>query len=144
MLAVASACSPKCIGPRRPCRLGRADPVPGPQTGGSVAWTGAGRRRRRRIMKIASFVFPHIGGTYTVFRHLRPALAERGVDLRWIGVGARQAARFRADEWREALGYGTMLVPAEENVRLQAAAVIHHLQAERYDAVFVNVLSDRV
>lgn len=95
-------------------------------------------------MKIASFVFPHIGGTYTVFRHLRPALAERGVDLRWIGVGARQAARFRADEWREALGYGTMLVPAEENVRLQAAAVIHHLQAERYDAVFVNVLSDRV
>lgn len=37
-------------------------------------------------MKLAYFVIPHIGGTYSVFKHLRKGLAAYDIDVRWLGV----------------------------------------------------------
>lgn len=87
-------------------------------------------------MKFAYCVTPHIGGTYTVFRHLRQGLAPHGIDVRWLGVGT-SVADMPDSEFGESIDAA---LPEEE----QAETMIQILNAGGYDGVFINVLTARM
>jgi len=93
-------------------------------------------------LKLAYFVKPHIGGTYTLFRHLRTGLAGYGIDVRWMSCESTAEGagiRHHDDE------AGCMVTtPARLSEPERAAALIRELQRGRYDGVFVNVLTDRL
>lgn len=90
------------------------------------------------------FGLPHLGGTYSVFRSLRPGLAARGIALRWIGTGSAASRALLHTPWPSEMSHGTVVAPQESEERSQAAALIDHIEQDGYDAVFVNVLADRV
>lgn len=93
-------------------------------------------------MKFAYFGFPHLGGTYSVFRHLRAGLGARGIDVEWLGLGPLAEAAAAAPAWRGEAACG-LAVPAcgdqRDDARRLVAAIEHG-----YDGIFVNVLADRV
>lgn len=93
-------------------------------------------------MKLAYFVLPHLGGTYTVFTQLRRGLAPYGMELRWLGLchDAGDIDPTLADE--EMLGTRIDAAASSDGreIARRLAAVI---AAERFDGVIVNVLSDR-
>ncbi|RWX80897.1 glycosyltransferase family 1 protein [Neorhizobium lilium] len=94
-------------------------------------------------MKLAYFVLPHTGGTYSVFKHLHTGLAAHGIDLRWLG-GCPDGYELPY-EMREEQFFGT-LVPMPEalsesgRARKMAAAI----RNGGFDGVIVNVLGDRL
>lgn len=93
-------------------------------------------------MKLAYFVRPHIGGTYTLFRHLRTGLAAYGIDVRWMSCNsAAESARIEHQDDEAGCMVAT---PARHSEAERAAALIRALQRERFDGVFVNVLTDRL
>ena len=94
-------------------------------------------------MKFAYFVVPQIGGTYTVFKHLRHGLAEFGIDVTWLGV-ARNYQPIRS-ELRQEMRYGTLLhIPEQLDERAAAACLVGAIETRDYDGIFINVLSDRL
>lgn len=95
-------------------------------------------------MKFAFFVTPHTGGTFTVFTSLRAALRPHGVDLRWMGPVDREA--LLADRrWADEVTSGEAIALSDTNSGAgQAREMAARLEADGYDGVFVNVLSDRV
>ncbi|MBP2300865.1 glycosyltransferase family 4 protein [Azospirillum picis] len=95
-------------------------------------------------MTTGFFGLPHLGGTYSVFRTLRPGLAARGIGLRWIGTGAPASRALLRSPWASEMARGTVVAPQESEERSQAAALLDHIGHGGYDAVFVNVLADRV
>ncbi|MEW9613894.1 glycosyltransferase family 4 protein [Shinella sp. S4-D37] len=94
-------------------------------------------------MKLAYFVLPHLGGTYTVFRQLRRGLAPYDVDLRWLGLRHEAGAFDPALAEEAALGTSLDMAsfPDEREMVRRLADI---LLAEGFDGVVVNVLSDRV
>jgi len=94
-------------------------------------------------MKFAYFVRPHIGGTYTVFRQLRAALAEKGIDVHWLGM-ATYGTPYDA-QWRPEFSYGSLVeTPNGASERDQAEALAEALEEGEFDGIFINVLSDRI
>lgn len=97
-------------------------------------------------MKCAYFVRPHIGGTYSVFTRMRTALARSGTELRWIAAGAvgDAVAPPRGPGMENAMRSGDIIdgmgVLDEET---RARRIISFLRDNRFEAVFVNVLSQR-
>jgi len=93
-------------------------------------------------MKFGFFVFPHLGGTYSVFRNLRQGLAGQGVELCWLAASeaahaAATDAFFRAE--REA---GRLVGRPGDSPAAQARALRQVLLEEGFDGVVVNVLAD--
>jgi glycosyltransferase involved in cell wall biosynthesis len=95
-----------------------------------------------QTMKIAYFVLPHMGGTYTVFRHLRGGLAPHGVDLRWLGL-SHGGWSIPPGLEREA-AFGTLVETPPGDGKSVARQLEEAIVAEGFDGVIVNVLSDRV
>ena len=95
-------------------------------------------------MRVAFFGLPHIGGTYTLFRHLRDGLCSHGVTVRWLASGREQAEGLRRAFLAEEMRYGSIVAPEETSETRRAEAIVEHLQNAGYDAVIVNVLADRV
>ncbi|MDX3924420.1 MAG: glycosyltransferase family 4 protein [Shinella sp.] len=94
-------------------------------------------------MKYAYFVSPHIGGTYSVFRHLRKGLGAYGVDVRWMGIGQQDFDA--ASRWFPDLAFGGYVrIGADVREAEQANLLLGAIEAGGYDGVFVNVLADRV
>ncbi|PRD51741.1 glycosyltransferase family 4 protein [Phyllobacterium myrsinacearum] len=94
-------------------------------------------------MKFAYFVRPHIGGTYTVFRQLRAALAEKDIDVRWLGM-ASYGVPCDA-QWLPEFSYGSLVeTPNGASERDQAEALAQALEEGQFDGIFINVLSDRI
>nr|WP_314092173.1 glycosyltransferase family 4 protein [uncultured Shinella sp.] len=94
-------------------------------------------------MKIAYFVLPHLGGTYTVFRHLRAGLACDGIELCWLGL-TPAGQGLPAGMEREA-AFGTLVeAPASDDGKSTARLMEQAILAGGFDGVVVNVLSDRV
>ncbi|MRN65767.1 glycosyltransferase family 4 protein [Brucella sp. 10RB9213] len=97
-------------------------------------------------MKCAYFVRPHIGGTYSVFTRLRASLARSGMDLRWLAAGAPGEAVVvpREQGLEDAMRRGDIIdrmgVLDEET---RAKRFVDFLLENRFEAVFVNVLSHR-
>lgn len=94
-------------------------------------------------MKLAYFVLPQIGGTYTVFKHLRRGLASFGIEVSWFGIARSHHAL--APEMCGEMAYGTMLhMPDQLDERTCARCLATAIESRDYDGVFINVLSDRV
>ena len=91
-------------------------------------------------MKLAYFVFPHLGGTYTVFTQLRRGLAPYDVDLRWLGL------RHATDPVPgDAATFGTSVDVADfPDEGALVRRLVDIVVSEGFDGVVVNVLSDRI
>jgi glycosyltransferase involved in cell wall biosynthesis len=93
-------------------------------------------------LKLAYFVRPHLGGTYSAYANLRAGLARQGVEVRWIGLGGPSASH--EPEIREALSHGCFVSPDSTlSEKDEAAALIEMLREEAFDGVFINVLAER-
>ncbi|MBJ6132976.1 glycosyltransferase family 4 protein [Ochrobactrum sp. Q0168] len=97
-------------------------------------------------MKCAYFVRPHIGGTYSVFTRMRASLARSDIELRWLATGAAgdtvsvPEGQGLEDAERQGDAIDRMGVLDEET---RAKRIVDFLRDNRFDAVFVNVLSQR-
>lgn len=97
-------------------------------------------------MNVAYFGYPHLGGTFQVFRQLRAGLAAADIDVQWVGLG-EQARRAVADPcWAEELAHGFVVcgLTGPDDSATEAARVAGTLDMIGFDAVFVNVLADAV
>lgn len=94
-------------------------------------------------MRFAYFVKPHLGGTFTLFTHLRRGLAGHGIEVEWLGMidGPEPAAALSPMDRASGL-----MVHANgcDNDLERAMALCAALEAGGFDGVFVNVLADRV
>jgi len=89
---------------------------------------------------IASLCIPHVGGTYTVARNLRNGLKQHGISVRWIGVGRPGSEAMSDPTMASEREFGEVVAPAEEDMAVQARALVAHLEAQRYDGVIIDVL----
>jgi glycosyltransferase involved in cell wall biosynthesis len=94
-------------------------------------------------MKIACFVRPHMGGTFTVFRQLREGLGAHGFELSWLASGA--TGDLRHDAWPGERGRGEVVDPSGQmSPRSRAEELARVISERRFDAVILNVLGDGV
>lgn len=94
-------------------------------------------------MKLAYFVLPHVGGTYSVFKHLRAGLAVYGIDVRWFGT-CRHGYELPA-AMREEGPLGLLLeMPASLTEGACAKRMAEVIESEGFDGVVINVLGDRL
>lgn len=94
-------------------------------------------------MKLAYFVRPHIGGTYTVFKQLREGLAAFGIEVCWLAMG--ESETLRQPEWFPEFALGNAVhIDGLATERDQAKALAKAIEAGGFDGVFINVLSDRI
>jgi len=97
-------------------------------------------------MKCAYFVRPHIGGTYSVFTRMRASLARSDIELRWLATGAAgdtlsvQDGQGLEEAERQGDAIDRMGVLDDET---RAKRIVDFLRDNCFDAVFVNVLSQR-
>lgn len=95
-------------------------------------------------MKFAFFGYPHLGGTFTVFRHLRAGLAPLGVEVEWLGVGPAAHAAAGDPDWQTEWPTGHACGTASDDEPSRARAMLAHLVEQDFDGVFVSVHADRV
>lgn len=95
-------------------------------------------------MKFAFFGYPHLGGTFTVFRHLRAGLAPLGIAVEWLGVCPGAHAAAQDPDWRSEWSTGHACGAARDSEPTQAKAMLSHLVDMNFDGVFVSVHADRV
>lgn len=93
-------------------------------------------------MKLAYFVVPHIGGTYSVFTALRAALAPYGVDVSWFGL-CEDNPDTRRDAERHSDSGMMMYLPPQTSEKERAKLVIGEIRKQGYAGIFVNILGDR-
>ena len=95
-------------------------------------------------MKLAYLVHPHLGGTYTVFRHLRSGLAPAGIEVRWLGAGPGACAAFADPAWADERPCGSVAESRPDaDEKALGLALLRTIALERFDGVFVNVLTSR-
>lgn len=94
-------------------------------------------------MRLAYFGYPHVGGTFSVFRHLRVGLAPKGMDVVWVGLGEDAQAAERAPAWRSEAATG-FAVPAAGDDKATTSAFLDAIGRGGFDGVIVNVLADRL
>jgi glycosyltransferase involved in cell wall biosynthesis len=95
-------------------------------------------------MKFGFFVFPHLGGTYSVFRNLRQGLAARGVELCWLSASGAAHDAATGDFYCAERAAGRLVGRPGDDPAAQARALREVLLAEGFDGVVVNVLADPV
>jgi glycosyltransferase involved in cell wall biosynthesis len=95
-------------------------------------------------MIFAYFGFPHLGGTFTVYRHLRDGLAPFGIDVVWVGTGAAAHAAAADPAWAHERAYGFVTGLPHDSEEAQAEALVEALEGGDFDGVFVNVYADLV
>ncbi|TWF48082.1 glycosyltransferase family 4 protein [Neorhizobium alkalisoli] len=94
-------------------------------------------------MKLAYFVLPHVGGTYSVFKSLHTGLAEYGIDVRWFGI-CRDGYELPAAMQQE-ISFGHLLkIPGSLTERGCAQRMADAIGYGGFDGVFINVLGDRM
>lgn len=95
-------------------------------------------------MRFAYFVFPHLGGTFSVYRHLRAGLAPKGIDVEWVGCGTEAHRAMFDPAWSSERAYGAVVGLPDHSPRQLGEALAAHLQGRSFDGVFVNVFADQV
>ena len=94
-------------------------------------------------MKLAYFVLPHIGGTYSVFKSLREGLAPYEVDVRWLGMA--YGGHTLHPDMREELDCGSIVELPRDLTEMQCAQhLAFEIESQGYEGIFINVLSDRI
>lgn len=94
-------------------------------------------------MKFAFFGYPHIGGTYSVFRYLRTGLAGAGIELRWLGCSPNARAAADSPMFRTDRDYGDTIGRPDDDDHTRMRAMVTAIEGG-FDGVFVNVLADPV
>jgi glycosyltransferase involved in cell wall biosynthesis len=95
-------------------------------------------------MRLAYFVFPHLGGTFTVYRLLRRGLEAMGVELRWLGAGPAAHRALAEPAWAGERSFGRVVsTPECSDDRRLALALARAVEEGGYEGVFVNVLTSR-
>ncbi|MBV9750260.1 MAG: glycosyltransferase family 4 protein, partial [Acetobacteraceae bacterium] len=94
-------------------------------------------------MRLAYLGYPHLGGTYGVFRHLRSGLAPAGIEVRWLGAGPGAHEAFAAPCWASERPHGSVVGNPDGDGRSLGLAVLCAITQEGFDGVFVNVLTSR-
>lgn len=79
-----------------------------------------------------------MGGTYTVFRTLRPALVDYGIVLRWVGLAPAGGGTVPPELHGE-LEWGSFVRQSSDECE-RVAALYQHLSQGAYDGVIVNIL----
>lgn len=95
-------------------------------------------------MKVAYFGFPHFGGTFQVFRHLRAGLLPSGIEVQWVGLGAGAHRSLSDPAWAAEASSGFVVGSLRGPDEVWARQTVAALKAGRFDAVFINVLADAV
>ena len=94
-------------------------------------------------VKLACFVLPHVGGTYSVFKSLHVGLADYGIDVRWISRcddGYELPAAMRAES-----SLGELLkMPKDLPECASAKRMVDAITNGDFDGVIVNVLGDKL
>lgn len=94
-------------------------------------------------MKLAYFVLPHVGGTYSVFKSLHAGLAKYGIDVRWFGL-CEEGYELPAAMQQEA-SFGNLLkMPAGITERASAKRMADAIENGGFDGIFINVLGNRL
>jgi glycosyltransferase involved in cell wall biosynthesis len=99
---------------------------------------------RRLPRRVAFLQAPGIGGPYRIYRELRAGLHRFGTQVLWLAVGPGPQAVMERPEWKQEHQFGTVLAPDTLDEMSQAMTLLDHLERADYDAVFINVLGDRV
>jgi glycosyltransferase involved in cell wall biosynthesis len=94
-------------------------------------------------LKFAFFGYPHLGGTYSVFRQLRAGLASFDIELEWLGVGRTAHAAAQDPNWRSEWSSGNACGMADDGEPAQARAMLSHLAERNFDGVLISVHADR-
>jgi glycosyltransferase involved in cell wall biosynthesis len=95
-------------------------------------------------MKFGFFVFPHLGGTYSVFRNLRQGLAAHGIELCWLAASEAAHEAAAGDFFCAERACGRLVGRPGDEPPAQARALHDVLVSEGFDGVVVNVLADAV
>lgn len=95
-------------------------------------------------MKLAYFIAPHIGGTWTVYQSVRAALRSNGADVRWLGVGPAAKAALQDPLWTGERETGSVVGSDTTDELAQARELIKAVSEGGYDGVFVNAACNRV
>lgn len=82
---------------------------------------------------------PRLGGTYSVFRALRPALGELGISLRWAGMASGTCPEIPPELQAESR-WGSFVNEDSSDTQRRTHALYDHLTNGSYDGVIVNVL----
>lgn len=85
------------------------------------------------VMKVGYLCEPQMGGTYTFFRRLRPALAKEGIDFRCVPPISGE--RFRGTRFEGAEGVDFVDLP--EDPASATRRLIGHFRQERYGLIMV-------
>ena len=93
-------------------------------------------------MKFGFFVFPHLGGTYSVFRNLRQGLAAHGIELCWLAASGAAHNAAAGDFYCAERAAGRLVGRPGDDPPAQARALHDALLGEGFDGVVVNVLAD--
>jgi hypothetical protein len=91
-------------------------------------------------MKIASFIVPHTGGTWTAALGLHNSLAAHGIAVRFVACGRAVAAGGSTVAGYRRCGYRR--TPGSQPAA-RAEALLGFLPAAGYDGVIIDVLSIR-
>lgn len=91
-------------------------------------------------LKVASFAIPMIGGIYSAVSRVRRELGQRGIELRWIGVGERGEQAWNEPGMEAERMFGDLAARTATDDRERADQVIEHLLRERFDGVLIDVL----
>lgn len=94
-------------------------------------------------MKLAYFGYPQIGGTYSLFRHLRTGLAGADIELRWLGCGPNAHAAADNPMFRAERQHGNTVGRPDDDDTARTRAMVAAIE-EGFDGVFVTVLADPV
>jgi len=92
----------------------------------------------RMTKTLAYLGIPHTGGTFTVFLTLRRALAPRGFDVRWVGVGRASWKAASEAAFEEFRSMGEVVGRGATTPHAQLMALKEHLETGRYGSVLVN------
>lgn len=95
-------------------------------------------------MKVAYLGFPHLGGTFTAFKTMRAGLKAFNIDCRWVAVARPGRLGGIAQRFPEELQAGEIVGDPLSSEADAAAALCRHLELAGYEAVMVNVLSERI
>lgn len=95
-------------------------------------------------MRIAYFGFPHLGGTFQVYRHLRCGLRPLGMHVQWLGVGEGAHQAVADPRWSREMAHGFAVGARNGRPEAWARQLCGAVEAATFDAVFVNVLADAV
>ncbi|CAD7044355.1 glycosyltransferase family 1 protein [Pseudorhizobium endolithicum] len=94
-------------------------------------------------MKLAYFVLPHFGGTYTVFKNLRLGLAAFDVDLQWLGVCDQNYTLPNAMKQEAEFGL-LVAVKSGSSGEECGQQVAEAIRDNGFDGIIINVLGDQV